>query len=119
MANYTTLGVTQVSESELENLLYILNLDGQEVLAEVYNVLMCLCLTENDNGETHKTPRLVVEDRDKRERIVATIHDQSHVGVNRTLDMISSKYYWPGLTTDVKEYVSTVILQYEIRMIVT
>ena len=26
-----------------------------------------------------------MEDRDKRERIVATIHDQSHVGVNRTL----------------------------------
>ena len=65
---------------------------------------------ENDCGETHKTPRLVVEDRDKWERIVATIHDQSHVGVNRTLDMISSKYYWPGLTTDVKEYVSTIIL---------
>ena len=50
---------------------------------------MCFCLTENDNGETHKTPRLVVEDRDKWERIVATIHDQSHVGVNRMLDMIS------------------------------
>ena len=39
-----------------------------------------------------------MEDRDKRERIIATIHDQSHVGINRTLDMTSSKYYWPGNT---------------------
>lgn len=97
MANYTTLGVTQVSESEVQNLSVLNN----------NTTLMCFSLTENDSGEKHKTPRLVVEDRDKRERIVATIHDQSHVGVNRTLDMISSKYYWPGLTTDVKEYVST------------
>ena len=47
-----------------------------------------------------------MEDLDKRERIIATIHDQSHVGMNRTLDMTSSKYYWSGLTADVKEYVS-------------
>ncbi len=38
----------------------------------------------------------------------ASIHDESHVGVNRTLDTISSKYYWPNLTMDVKEYVSII-----------
>ena len=70
-----------------------------------------------DNGETQ---RLVVEEREKRERIIATIHDPSHVGVNRTLDMIASKYYWPGLTTDVKKYVSIIYydagIMYVIKM---
>ncbi len=58
--------------------------------------------------DTLRNQRLVVEEKDKRKRIVASIHDESHVGVNRTLDMISSKYYWPNLTMDVKEYVSII-----------
>ena len=52
------------------------------------------------------TNRLVVEDGAKRERIISSIHDTSHLGVNRTLDMVTAKYYWPGLTRDVKQYVS-------------
>ena len=51
-------------------------------------------------------PRLVVEDSEQRKRIVASTHDGSHLGLNRTNDMIASKYYWPGLFTDVKTYVS-------------
>ena len=54
--------------------------------------------------------RLVVEDPEKRKRLVSSVHDSSHFGVNRTLDMICSKYYWPGLTSDVKCYVSGVQL---------
>lgn len=51
-------------------------------------------------------PRLVVEDSEQRKRIVASTHDGSHFGLNRTNDMVASKYYWPGLFTDVKTYVS-------------
>ncbi len=51
-------------------------------------------------------PRLVVESVEQRKRIVASTHDGSHLGLNRTNDMVASKYYWPGLFTDVKEYVS-------------
>ena len=36
-----------------------------------------------------------------------SIHNSSHFGINRTLDLVSSKYYWPGLANDVKQYVST------------
>ena len=50
--------------------------------------------------------RLVVEDPDQQKRIVSSIHDTSHMGLNRTTDMVSAKYYWPGLTSDVKAYVS-------------
>ena len=51
-------------------------------------------------------PRLVVEHLDKRKRIIAGSHDGSHLGLNRTNDMVSSKYYWPGHFTDVRQYVS-------------
>ena len=53
--------------------------------------------------------RLAVEDLRQRKRIIANVHDSSHLGVNRTLDMITAKYYWPGLTQDVKEYVSGLV----------
>ena len=51
-------------------------------------------------------PRLVVEDLEQRKRIVANIHNTSHLGLNRTNDMVASKYYWPGLFKDVRTYVS-------------
>ena len=49
----------------------------------------------------------MVEEHTKRKRIVAAIHDSSHLGINRTLDLVASKYYWPGLSKDVIEYVSS------------
>ena len=51
--------------------------------------------------------RLVVEDQEKKKRIVASIHDSNHLGINRTLDLVVSKYYWPGQSTDVIKYVSS------------
>ena len=49
----------------------------------------------------------MVEDVNKRNRVMKSIHNSSHFGINRTLDLVSSKYYWPGLTNDVKQYLST------------
>ena len=56
--------------------------------------------------EDRREPRLVIEDAGRRKRIVASLHDGSHLGVNRTLDLVTEKYYWPGLTAAVKDYVS-------------
>ena len=52
------------------------------------------------------TSRLVVEDVEKQRRIISSTHDLSHFGVHRTNDVVSRKYYWPGLFNDVKSYVS-------------
>ena len=52
--------------------------------------------------------RLVVEDPVQRKRIFSTVHDANHFGINRTNDMVASKYYWPGLSAEVRSYVSTV-----------
>ena len=57
---------------------------------------------ERDSG----VKRLVVEDHQKRKRIVASVHDSNHLGINRTVDLVSSKYYWPGQSKDVINYVS-------------
>ena len=62
--------------------------------------------------------RLVVEDKEQRKRIIGAIHDPSHMGVNRTLDMITAKYYWPGQTNEVKEYVSEAGLYYILLLLV-
>ena len=60
--------------------------------------------TRVDNG-CQGTARLVVESVDKRHRIVSLTHDDGHFGVNRTNATIASKYYWPGLCTDVRSYI--------------
>ena len=47
----------------------------------------------------------MVEDPDRRKRIVSSIHDTAHMGLNRTTDMVSGKYYWPRLTADMHEVI--------------
>ena len=47
----------------------------------------------------------MIESSTQRKRIVSSIHDSSHMGVNRSINMVSRKYYWPGLTKDVCAYV--------------
>jgi len=45
-----------------------------------------------------------------RQRIVASAHDSSHLGLNRTIDLVKTKYYWSGLYSDVKKYASIIII---------
>ena len=54
----------------------------------------------------------VVEDTEQRKRIIASIHNASHLGLNRTNNTVANKYYWPGLFTDVRTYVSFSCLRY-------
>ena len=63
--------------------------------------------TTNIDDGCHNAARLVVENLDQRQRIVSltVTHDDGHFGVNRANSTITSKYYWPGLYTDVKSYV--------------
>ena len=70
--------------------------------------------TRVDDGR-QGTTRLVVESVDKRQRIVSLTHDDGHFGVNRTNATIASKYYWPGLYTDVKSYVKIVTCKHVIK----
>ena len=52
----------------------------------------------------------MLDDTAQKKRIVSSVHDSSHLGVNRTLDLVFTKYYWPRLTNDVKKhYVSDLV----------
>ena len=70
-------------------------------------------------GEKRKEkekPRLVVESVDERSRIIISIHDQAHLGRDKTLSEITSRYYWPKMYNDICSYVSimhVVSLHYE------
>ena len=54
----------------------------------------------------HGTPRLVVNDEKQQKKIVSMIHDEQHLGINRTTEMVCTKYYWPRMTKDIMSYVS-------------
>ena len=51
------------------------------------------------------TSRLVVGGKTKEDYFKHSC-DLSHFGVHRTNDVVSRKYYWPGLFNDVKSDVS-------------
>ena len=56
-------------------------------------ILLCLFNTVERDDKNAKTERLVIEDLDQRQRIVARVHDSGHLGINESLDMVASKYY--------------------------
>ena len=56
-------------------------------------------------GKTNVS-RIVIENGDKRRRIISSIHGSNHLGVHRTNHLVSKKYYWPGMYSDISTYVS-------------
>jgi transposase InsO family protein len=43
---------------------------------------------------------------EERYRVIAMHHnDLGHLGVNKTLSVLTPRYYWPGMTEDVKAYI--------------
>ena len=75
-----------------------------KVYMQIENLSICCNIS---CVETDGKMKLVVEDVQKRKRILSNAHDTGHFGINRMLDLVS-KYYWPGISRDVKEYVSMV-----------
>ena len=49
-----------------------------------------------------------MEDPVQQKRIISTVYDANHFGIDKNNDMVASKYYWPGLSAEVRSYVSTV-----------
>ena len=59
-------------------------------------------------------PRLVVESAEERRRIIGSIHDQAHLGRDKTSE-ITARYYWPEMYNDVSSYVSLPKVQCELN----
>ena len=62
-----------------------------------------------DNGLLKHQDRLVVaEENNLRTRLIAEAHCQvstAHPGKTKTRKIISDRYYWPGMTTDIDQFV--------------
>ena len=54
--------------------------------------------------------RMVVNSVASQKRIISSVHDQHHLGINRTVEMICNKYYWPNMTNNIKSYVSKLFI---------
>ena len=70
----------------------------------LYNIIIVTLFLVKD--DTTIAYRLVIDDSDKQKRILSSIHGDNHLGIHRTNDLISKKYYWPGLYKDITIYVS-------------
>jgi len=64
----------------------------------------------DDNALYYKRRLYVPRNSSARAQILKTHHDDPHAGhfgQERTLELIQRKYYWPQMTKDVKEYVTS------------
>lgn len=54
----------------------------------------------------HRYEWKLVPPHEKRENIIRENHDRSmHFGVDKTVDRIKQRYFWPRLATEVREYI--------------
>ncbi|KAL5502338.1 hypothetical protein EMCRGX_G009091 [Ephydatia muelleri] len=58
-------------------------------------------------GKNKQRPRMVIEKEEDQLKIVKTVHEEGHVGRDKTLAQISDRYYWPELYNQVCSYISS------------
>ena len=51
----------------------------------------------NVGGKTKQRPRMVIEKEEDQLKMVKTVHEEGHLGRDKTLAQISDRYYWPEL----------------------
>lgn len=57
------------------------------------------------NGFLFRGNQLCVPDCSLRLQIIQELHGEGHVGRDRTLQLVQSSYFWPGMRGDVQRYV--------------
>ena len=58
-------------------------------------------------GKTKQRPRMVIEKEEVQLKIVKTVHEEGHLGSDKTLVQITAdRYYWPELYNQLCSYVS-------------
>jgi hypothetical protein len=64
----------------------------------------------NGLAYTEKDQLYVPNDANTHKGLIREAHDPGHVGhpgVKKSYELLSRDYYWPGMTTDVEEYIKT------------
>ena len=57
------------------------------------------------NSKLYLKGKEVVSDVDDQLRIIKEVHEQDHMGINKTTSLISAKYYWSKIKSTVKKVV--------------
>lgn len=57
------------------------------------------------DGFLFRDSRLCIPDYNLRLQLIAKLHNESHVGCDRTLQLVSLSYFWPTLRHDVERFV--------------
>jgi len=57
------------------------------------------------DGFLFKGIRLCIPDCSLRMKIIKELHDERHVGRDRTLELVERSYYWPSMTREVRRFV--------------
>ncbi|XP_076850337.1 uncharacterized protein LOC143500204 [Brachyhypopomus gauderio] len=66
------------------------------------NGLMYRVTQKNPGGEIHQ---LLLPEKFRRQVIKSLHDDMGHLGVDRTLDLVRSRFYWPRMSQTVEQYV--------------
>ena len=61
-------------------------------------------------GKTKQRPRMVIQKEGDQLKIVKTVHEEAHLGRDKTLAQISDRYYWPELYNQVRSYVGKIMV---------
>ncbi|KAG7558942.1 Retrotransposon gag domain [Arabidopsis thaliana x Arabidopsis arenosa] len=57
------------------------------------------------DGFLFKDSRLCIPDCSLRLQLISELHNEGHVGRDRTLQLVTSSYFWPSLRRDVERFV--------------
>lgn len=57
------------------------------------------------DGFLFKGLRLCVPECSLRQKIITELHNEGHIGRDRTLQLVTSSYFWPSLRRDVERFV--------------
>jgi RNase H-like domain found in reverse transcriptase/Integrase zinc binding domain len=91
--------------SDLEQLV----LDTQLVNPDLLHLwASCFNLTESDSAWYHGSALVVMEDNELRREVLSLYHDHrlaGHLGISKTLDLLTRDYWWPTVKDFVTSYV--------------
>ena len=77
--------------------------ESSELLKIGADGTMCIKLP----GRPPDRPAVAVCPSAQRHAIISAIHGEAHLGFNKTLSQVKLKWYWPGMTSEIRRYVAS------------
>ncbi|PKI77049.1 hypothetical protein CRG98_002552 [Punica granatum] len=80
-------------------------LTGAKVRYNTYDVEFYAVVQAHKSGVTNRVADALSRRRSILSRITVELHDEDHVGRDRTLQLVQSSYLWPTIRKEVEKYV--------------